>query len=154
MISLIKRDEQGAIQRYKADWLLKDSDDEQLVSTITTLKLQLQALVQFGYSSACAFNMDIKITNWCEHSFSLMSNQMKMSTFLHVAAKRDWSQSKVCKLKRSLYALKQASAVRYRTISKMLLKLVLKQCPSNSCIFVRRDKTNISHRLWMTSWVQ
>nr|CCA23660.1 putative polyprotein [Albugo laibachii Nc14] len=48
----------------------------------------------------------------------------------------------VCKLQRSLYGWKQASAVCYKTISNVFLDLKFHQCRSDACIFVRRDQTN------------
>nr|CCA16048.1 putative polyprotein [Albugo laibachii Nc14] len=46
----------------------------------------------------------------------------------------------VCKLRRSLYGLKQAAAVWHRTIRAVFISMEFKQCVSDPCMFVREGK--------------
>lgn len=54
------------------------------------------------------------------------------------------SAGSVCRLRRSLYDLKQAAAVRYKTIRSVFRSMEFVQCRAGTCFFVRRNGDDCS----------
>lgn len=59
----------------------------------------------------------------------------------------------VCRLRRSLYGLKQAAAVWHRTIRDVFKRLGFKQCRADNCLFVQRDESDPAAAVFVVLYV-
>nr|CCA18273.1 putative polyprotein [Albugo laibachii Nc14] len=119
----IKRDEYGKVQRYKA--------------RLVAQGFRQKAGVDYSDTYApVASTSSIRIFLGISVQLGYEIYQYDMDTaFLNGKLEEE----------RSLYGLKQASAVWYKTITNVFLILKFQQCKSDACIFVRRDQTNFAY---------
>ena len=59
----------------------------------------------------------------------------------------------VCKLRRSLYGLKQAAAVWYKKICSVFVTLGFEQCRADTCLFVRRLNAKVKSLSYIVLYV-
>lgn len=136
----IKRDEHGNIQRYKARLValgyrqtqgVDYSETYSPVANMNSVRTFLALSSQKGYFIQ-QFDVDTAFLN----------GKLEEDIYMLPPEGTDVNDDEVCKLNNSLYGLKQAAAVWYKTISKVFVKkLKFRQCASDPCIFVHADGT-------------
>nr|CCA27372.1 putative polyprotein [Albugo laibachii Nc14] len=142
-IFAIKRDEYGKVQRYKARLITQGfrqnagvdySNTYAPVFSTSSIRIFLGISVQLG-SEIYQYDVDTAFLN------GKLEKEVYMWPLPGLAAEL----GRVCKIPRSFYGLKQASAVWYKTITNVFLKLKFQQCKSDPCIIVRRDQTHFAY---------
>nr|CCA21616.1 putative polyprotein [Albugo laibachii Nc14] len=136
----IKRDGHGSIQRYKARLVAQGlrqtagvdyNGTYSPVASISSIRVFLSLCDQLGYEVR-QYDVDTAFIN----------GYLNENVYMWPPPGIQVRPGQVCKLQRSLYGSEQASAVWYKTISKVFRKLNFKQYASYSCIFSREEQRN------------
>ncbi|POM64196.1 Retrotransposon Tca5 Polyprotein [Phytophthora palmivora] len=134
----LKHDEHGNITRFKArvvalgflqTYGVNYSETYSPVASMATVRLFLAICCQLGYRIK---QFDIET--------AFLNGSLDEEVYMKVPQGLNVADGNVCRLRRSLYGLKQAAAAWYRTISDVFLKAGFRQCRSDSCLFVRSGR--------------
>lgn len=130
----IKRDIHGNVDRYKARLVVKGYaqkkgyDYEETyapVARLTTLRVLLAIMVQ---KDLIACQMDIKN--------AFLHGELKEEIFMKIPAGFTTTNDYACKLKKSLYGLKQASRTWNKTFDNCVKELGLQQSDVDKCLYI------------------
>lgn len=141
----LKRKANGDFDKYKARLVARGFSQEKgfdynetysPTAKLTTFRILLAIAVHHGY---LVHQMDVK----CAFLNGLLNEEIYMQ-------QPDGFQkgtSKVCKLNRSLYGLKQASRMWNERFNEFIVKLGFKRCLSDQCLYIKNEKGDVCYIL-------
>ena len=133
-----KLDEKGAIDRYKARLVAKGYsqiqgiDYEEVfapVAKIATIRTLLAFAVYFNWE---VHQMDVKT--------AFLNGELTEEIYMEQPEGFQSGTNKVCRLKKSLYGLKQASRTWYQCINDYLLSVGFNRCSADDSLYIMFDK--------------
>lgn len=133
----LKRDEHGNIARYKArlvdlgflqTYRIDYSETYSPIASLNTVRVFLAV--------CCSRNYVVKQYD-IETAF--LNRDLDEEVYMAVPSGIKTSDGMVCRLRRSLYGLKQAAAVWYKKIREVFLRMGFQQCGADVCLFVKES---------------
>ncbi|KAJ0392071.1 hypothetical protein ATCC90586_011078 [Pythium insidiosum] len=131
----LKHNDKGEIVRFKARLVAQGfsqafgvdyNETYSPVATLNSIRILLALCCQLGY-----------VVHQCDVETAFLHGKLKETIYMRVPEGVKHEPGEVCRLKRSLYGLKQASAVWHRTITEIFKQLGFGPCVSDPCIFVK-----------------
>ncbi|KAE8969014.1 hypothetical protein PR001_g27622 [Phytophthora rubi] len=131
----LKRDEHGNIIRYKARLValgcfqtygVDYTSTYSPVASLNTVRIFLAVCCQRGY-----------VVKQYDVETAFLNGDLEEEVYMVPPEGINVRDGMVCRLRRSLYGLKQAAAVWHKTIRSVFIALGFKQCKSCPCLFVR-----------------
>ncbi|KAE9338779.1 hypothetical protein PF008_g11896 [Phytophthora fragariae] len=131
----LKRDEHGNIIRYKAclvalgcfqTYGVDYTSTYSPVASLNTVRIFLAVRCQHGY-----------VVKQYDVETAFLNGDLEEEVYMVPPEGINVRDGMVCRLRRSLYGLKQAAAVWHKTIRSVFIALGFKKCKSDPCLFVR-----------------
>lgn len=131
----LKRDEHGNIIRYKARLValgcfqtfgVDYTSTYSPVASLNTVRIFLAVCCQLGF-----------VVKQYDVETAFLNGNLEEVVYMVPPEGIRVQDGMVCRLRRSLYGLKQAAAVWHKTIRQVFLAMEFKQCRSEPCLFVR-----------------
>lgn len=139
-VFVLKRNEKGEIVRFKARLVAQgfsqtfgiDFDETYSpVANMASIRMFMALCCQLGY-----------MIEQCDADTAFLYGILKEVIYMRVPEGVPHQPGEACLLQRSLYGLRQASAVWYKTIRNAFKDLGFKQCKADPCIFVKQSGSN------------
>lgn len=133
----LKHKANGEIDKYKARLVAKGysqkagfdyNETYAPVAKLTTLRILLSIAVHFDME---IHQMDVKC--------AFLNGQLNEDIFMIQPEGFIKDKTKVCKLQRSIYGLKQASRVWYERFNYFMMKINFKRCISDQCVYIKNE---------------
>lgn len=143
----LKRGEDGKVARYKARLVAQGfrqipgvdcGETYSPVASMNGIRVLLAISCHLGYDVS---QLDIET--------AYLNGVLEEDVYMEPPAGMRADGSRVCKLRRSIYGLKQSGAVWHRTISAALSDMHFEACRSDACLFVRRTQSPVFLALYV-----
>lgn len=137
----IKTDGNGNICRYKARLVAKGCSQRAGIDYKETFAPVVRySSIRFLMSLAIKYDLNMEQMDAVS---AFLQGDIDETVYMRQPAFFDDKTGRVCKLKRSIYGLKQASRQWNIKLSQVLLACGFKQCKTDPCIYIRRHKNSM-----------
>lgn len=137
----VKRDAFGNITRYKARFVAKGCSQRAGIDYKETFSPVVRySSIRFLMALAVKYELNIE---QMDAVTAFLQGDVEETIYMSQPEIFDDNTGRVCKLKRSIYGLKQASRQWNLKLSQVLISCGYKQCATDSCIYIRREKQSI-----------
>lgn len=140
----IKYNSDGSINRYKARLVAKGFTQEYGVDYVETFA-PVAKLNTVRIIFSIAVNLDWKLFQ-LDTKNAFLNGELKESVFMDIPPgyKTEQNKSMICKLKKSIYGLKQSPRAWFARFTKVVLKYGFKQAHSDHTLFINRKNSLIT----------
>lgn len=132
----IKTNADGSVHKFKARLVIKGFSQKKGIDYDQTFSpVARMSTIRTLLSVAADQGMEL---TQIDVSTAFLYGDLKETIYMQQPEGHEDKSGRVCRLKKSLYGLKQASRCFYEKITKLLLRLGFKQSEADPCLFVRQ----------------
>lgn len=141
----LKRKANGDVDKYKARLVARGFTQEKgfdysetysPTAKLTTFRVLMATANHFGYYIG---QMDV--------NSAFLNGELKEEIYMQQPEGFIKDKSKVCKLIKSLYGLKQASRVWYQRFDEFIIRKGFKRCESDQCLYTKFENNDVQYIL-------
>lgn len=138
----LKRKPDGSVEKYKARLVAHGCSQMYNVDYRETFAPVVRhSVIRLFLSLASQHKL---LVNHIDIVAAYLNGDLKDEVYMVQPSVFDDNTSKVCKLNKSLYGLKQAGREWNKKVNDILLKMGFQRCMSDTCVYVKRDGSHLS----------
>lgn len=138
----LKRKPNGEVEKYKARLVAHGCSQKYNVDYQETFAPVVRhSVIRLFLSLAAQHKL---LVNHIDIVAAYLNGELKDEVYMVQPPLFDNNTNQVCKLKKSLYGLKQAGREWNKKVNDILLKMGFQRCKSDTCVYVKRDGNHVS----------